>query len=98
MNSQKDPEIQRLISRLALGVRGWKVVDYWEADDCAVGIEAGHAPRRVVYVSVYGRRPGRYDYSCEVPTGAAEDQYETIAEGSDVDFDTLRGIIEVHLR
>ncbi|GAB4515766.1 MAG: hypothetical protein Tsb0020_34400 [Haliangiales bacterium] len=98
MSLQKDVSILRLLEHLNLSARGWMLVDYWDADRCAIGIATMAEPRRLVYVSTFARAEGRYDYACEAPAGDRLEDFTTLDEREDVDFDTLRQAMESHLR
>jgi hypothetical protein len=97
MKSSQDPAIVGLLAVLSLDSRGWTVTDNWEADLCAIGIAKKGQPRRLVYVSTFGKKPGRYDYECEDPVSEALDDYVTVDRGKDVDFRTLMEALERHL-
>ena len=96
---EKSESIRRLVSRLRLDDRGWVVVepDPWEADLMAIGVSTTAEPRRIVYLSTYRLKEGRYYYECESPTGPDPAEYEVLESGDDVDFDTLLGVMRRHL-
>jgi hypothetical protein len=98
MTHSKEPELIQRVDRLKLHNHGWIIVDHWEADRCAVGIARNDHPRRLVYLSTYGKAQGKYDYECEEPTGPNPPDYITTASGVDVDFDELFAAIERHLK
>jgi hypothetical protein len=98
MTLEKDKTILDLVEALDLERRGWMVVDHWEADLCAIGIGMVTDPRRLVYVSTFNRRPGRYDYECELPDGEAPEEYSTPATGEEVEYEILLKIMEAHLK
>lgn len=63
-----------------------------------MGIACSGDPRRLVYVSTWNRRPGRYYYECETPRGPDATDYEVADSGEDVDFEALlRAAMERHL-
>jgi hypothetical protein len=95
--ASKHPAIVHLLQALALPERGWVETDTWNGDLCAVGIARSDDPRRVVYVSTWKKRSGRYYFECETPTGPEATDYEVTARGEDVDFETLRAAMERHL-
>ncbi len=86
-----------LIARLQVNSRGWRVVDHWEADLCAIGIAKEGSPRFLVYVSTYDRASGRYDYQCETPADSGTDSYITKASGENVSYRKLLRVMEDHL-
>ena len=73
------------------------LVDHWDADRCAVGIANGIEPRRLVYVSTYGKASNNFDYECEVPNGVQPTEYRTVASGNDVSLTKLVTALEEHL-
>jgi hypothetical protein len=97
MSLAKDQSILDVLARLALPSRDWTTVDNWDADLCAIGIASKQHPRRLVYISTYGRERGRYDYQCEEPTGREPEDYATVNRGENVEFSTLVEVIEKHL-
>src|SRR5262245_53519893 len=97
MSDSKDQSILALLAKLQMSSRRWTTVDHWEGDLCAIGIATKQQPRRLVYVSTYGKAHDRYYYACEEPRGIAPEEYETIDRGEDVDFKTLMKAIEKHL-
>ena len=97
MSAAKQQSIVDLLAMLKLASRGWTVVDNWDADLCAIGIAKTEQPRRLVYVSTHGKKPGLYDYECEEPVGSALEDYETVDRGKDVGFKTLLAAMERHL-
>lgn len=97
MTLTKDESIRKLVSLLEIGQRGWVLVDHWEADLCAVGIANGAEPRRLVYVSTYGKAPETYDYECEVPDSKQPTEFRSVESGENVDFAELNAVLERHL-
>lgn len=94
---RKHRSIAALVQRLRLRDRGWSIMDNWDADLCAVGIAHAGRPRRLVYVSTWNQRQGRFWYECETPTGRGERDFEVVESGEDVDFGTLKSAMERHL-
>ncbi|MFY0530539.1 hypothetical protein ACN28I_47690 [Archangium gephyra] len=94
---QKDKRILALLARLPMNERGWVIVDHWDADLMAVGIAHPSDVRRLVYVSTFKKENGRYDYECEVPTGAGPDHFTTSDRGEDVEEGALLAALERHL-
>lgn len=93
----KDERIQWLIARLALAARGWIIVDHWEADLCATGIASTNDPARLVYVSVFDKADGLFDYETEFAPRSESELYSPGDGGVDVSFDELLLVIERHL-
>ena len=97
MKLNKHESINRLVDKLLQRNRQWRVVDNWEADNYAVGICGKEDVRRLVYVSTYNRDEDHYDYECEAPSGPDPKDYEVLAHGENVDYETLFAAIETHL-
>ena len=97
MTIMKSKEILDLVEKLELDVRGWRIVDHWEADLCAIGVAKASAPGRLVYVSTYEKELGRYDFECEISAGENLEDYITTETGDGVDFATLLAVMERHL-
>ncbi|WP_437876220.1 hypothetical protein [Sorangium sp. So ce513] len=93
----KDDRIIELLDSLDLQRRGWLVVDHWEADTCAIGIARASEPRRLVYVGIFGKEYGRYDYECELPSGPAVTDYVATGRGDGVTYDELLEVLMKHL-
>jgi hypothetical protein len=93
----KDPSILQLLEQLDLPRNGWAIVDHWEADLCAIGLARPSAPRRLVYVSTYGKTEGEYDYQCEEALGSEPDDYVTTDARQGVDLPTLVAVLRRHL-
>ena len=93
----KHPYLVQLLDALKLPDRGWREVDHWDGDTCAVGIARTGQRRPLVYVSVWTLPPGRYYFECETPTGPDATDYEVVEKGEDVDFDALLCAMERHL-
>ncbi len=101
MNSklQKDESVIRLLDRLRsrLGAGAFDVVDYWEADLCAVGIARPDSHGVLVYVCTYGRTDDRYFVSLELPAPAGSDMpYAAAGEQDAASFEELLEIIQRH--
>lgn len=97
MNMQKDQTIIDFLAQLHLEKRNWIVVDHWELDTCAVGIAKTSDPRRLVYISTYDKKTGRYYYECEAPAGQNPDEYVVTCKSDEVDITQLLEVVENHL-
>jgi hypothetical protein len=95
--TSKNLQLQRLMDQLELETRGWDVADHWPADNTGVGIAAKSDPRRLVYISVFNKSNGYYDYECEEPRGPTREGYATTATGHDVTVDELLSVLVLHL-
>ena len=94
----KDESINCLLKNINLKEHGWKVVDHWDGDQCAIGIANTKKPRYLVYISTFGKDKGRYDYECETPTGSEPTEYITSEKGEDVNFDEILIALQKHLK
>jgi len=90
MSMTKDSSINVLLSKLSLPDRGWQIVDHWEADLFAVDIGSERTEGKLVYISTYDKKPGKYDFECEISKGA---DYETVKSGKDVDFTVIESVL-----
>jgi hypothetical protein len=95
--SLKVAAIEDLLVRLKLNERGWVVVDHWEADRFATGIASKRDQRRLVYISVFGSKPGEYSYECEEPSMDPEEVYVATCSGDGIAFEELLRVVEKHL-
>src|SRR5262245_18078655 len=96
----KDASIRELLARLTnqLGVDAFRVVEFWDADRCAIGIVRSNANRSPVYISTWHQPPGTYFVSLEPPPLPGSDApYEPAGEFEVADFEELVGIIVEHL-
>ena len=78
MTVHKDKRLQVLLETLNLDERGWIVIDYWDADNCAIGIANKTSPERLVYLSVFQQPVSHFAFICEqseatVHEGIAQD-------------------------
>lgn len=95
--SEKHPSIRLLLSSLSMQANRWIVIDHWSDDLCAIGIACENCPRRLVYVSTYGKDDEKYDFVCEIPNGPNPEDYLVSDEGENVTRDVLGSVIEKHL-
>ena len=77
---KKDKTIIDFIRRLKLNTNfvSLEIVDYWEADLCAIGIKKGD---KLVYVSTYNyldEEIKKYDYDLELKAGWNENKIEVV--------------------
>lgn len=95
MRIVKDISVKNLLSKLDLSGKGWKIIDHWDADLCAVGITSECAQGKLVYISTFGKATGTYDYECEYTTGTPDlAGFRTVASGKDVSLITLESVLE----
>ena len=88
---EKDKTIIDLINRVKLIVNFTllEIVDYWEADLCAIGIRKGN---KLVYISTYNfvdEKTKKYDYDLELIDDVKEDKIRVVKEGRGVSEDEL---------
>jgi hypothetical protein len=96
----KDESIGRALDelRLRLGPDAFVVRDHWSADLFATGIASSSDPDRLVYLSTFGTRPGRYHVSLELPSGEANPlPYTPAGEWTDVGVAELTALVRRHL-
>src|SRR5262249_7849799 len=97
---QKDPAILELLDRLRerLGAGAFVLVDYLDADLCAVGVASPHDKRFLAYVSSYNNPEGRYDVELEEPPrGNKDDPYSVARRHRDADVEAVVEIVRGHL-
>jgi len=97
MSIDKDLSITDLVERLELHERGWCILDHWEADLCAIGISNSPSGDRIVYVSTFDQKAGRYNCECEKRNMQSSLGYETVYEGRNLTFDELVAVLARHL-
>lgn len=95
--SNKDPSLTQLLASLLLERRGWVIEDAWDADRCATGIRSSRSKARLVYVSTFDKKPGQYDYVCEVALKPGSVECDVVEEGTSVTRRVLLEAIERHL-
>jgi hypothetical protein len=93
----KDPTIVALLERLDLSERGWIAVDHWDSDLMAIGIARPNEPRRLIYVSTFGKPNERFYFECEEPEGSDETEFRTGKSSEEATFDELLSAAVQHL-
>jgi uncharacterized protein (DUF433 family) len=95
----KDKAIQHVVGWLEDRLRGSLVIlDHWDGDLSAVGIARPESPDNLVYISTWGRSPGRYFVELEAPPApGSELPYEITGRYENVDQESLLGIVREHL-
>jgi hypothetical protein len=98
---EKDKSIMDFIERLKLTVDFslLEIVDYWDADLCAIGIKRNN---KLIYISTYNFTDNkiiRYDYDLELIDAKVPTNYKVIKEGIGVSepilIDEIRSFLEV---
>lgn len=92
---KKDKTITSFIDRLKLisNFNLVEIVDYWEADFCAIGIKRGN---RLIYISTFNDAE-RYDYDLELLNEQKMDDIKVIKEGRGVSEDVLINVLKEFL-
>lgn len=96
----KDRSIIDVVARLreSMGDGAFDIVDHGEADLCQIGIASPHDHKRLVYISTYGRKAGRYTVELELPPEPnSEKLYESGGWLEDIEFDELLQAAKSHL-
>jgi hypothetical protein len=96
---EKDLTIIRLLVRLrkVLDQRPVEVIDYWDGDLCAIGLERDG---KLVYINTrpYINDPVvRYDYDLEVRTGTAVDDWKVVKSEFGASEEDLVRDLQAHL-
>ena len=101
MHDSKDETIRSAVLQLRarLGANAFDVRDHWTDDQCAIGLSARNEPGRLIYISTFGRPPGRFDVAFELPpVEGSEHPYTPAGEQTDVDMERLVSLVATHLR
>jgi hypothetical protein len=98
----KDRSITLLLKALDLEGHGWVVIDYWEADRCAIGIGrreegAKEGERKLAYISTWQEPAGRYFVDLDSPAPRDPLGYVTEASVDDCDIGQVIAMLETHL-
>jgi hypothetical protein len=95
---QKDASIAELVESLAqsVGEIELQAVDHWQSDPYAIGVQRPEHPGRLVYVSTYYQRPGRYFYAAEEPTAGGR-SHEVVGGRYTIGYEELVDVIRRHL-
>jgi hypothetical protein len=83
---EKDREILKLVERMKLNIDFslLDIVDYWEADLCAIGLVKD---KKVVYISIYNyieKEELMYDYDLERIDENDKEKYDVVRVGRNV--------------
>ena len=89
--------VRQLFESLDMHELGWQIVDHWEGDLTAIGVASRKEPRRLVYISVFDKADGLYDFECEEPSGPELDSYLTVNSGENVTSQELLKAMGHHL-
>ncbi|MDP3146606.1 MAG: hypothetical protein Q8N66_14450 [Bacteroidota bacterium] len=75
---RKDITIENLIKKLKqkMSIDDLEIVDYWDADLCAIGLKKGN---KLIYINTFNSLPSRpvYDYDLEILTNKI-DKFQVI--------------------
>jgi hypothetical protein len=87
---EKDKTILDLLKRLrsVINFDLLQIVDYWEADLCAIGIKRG---KKLIYISTYNylNKPLRVDYDLEILDNLDESNFKLVKEARQASEDEL---------
>jgi len=92
---KKVSAIQIFLQKIMPSHPSWTVVDHWPDDLYAIGIANIKNIKRLVYVSVFNKKEGFYDYQCEEP--GKGDDFTTIDSKENVDEKELINVVYRHL-
>ncbi len=101
MDDSKDQTIRSAVEQLRarFGSNAFDVRDHWTDDPCAIGLSARKEPGRLIYISTFGRPPGRFNVAFELPPAdGSEHPYTPAGEQTDVDMERLASLVATHLR
>lgn len=93
---QKDSSIVSLVQNINPWARGWMIVDHWNADRYAIGIAARSNPDRLVYLSSWGKAPGRFFVELETPA-MNEDLGYVATRIEDCGLSEVVEVLETHI-
>ncbi len=97
---EKDKSNFKLLERLSSELKGsFEIVNFWDADLCAIGILGGSSNNRLVYISTFNQLPDQYYYECEIADSRAlieKGDFQVVQKGQE-DFDGLVKVLEHHL-
>jgi len=96
---KKDTTIIKLIERLKLIINfaSLEIVDYWEADLCAIGLRKGN---RLVYISTFNHAENNelnYDFDLEIVDDDNKEQLDVIKVGRNVSETELADEVKLFL-
>jgi hypothetical protein len=98
---EKDPSIVELLERLSAELtEGFEIVDYWDADLCAIGIQISSSPSCLIYISTFNQLPDQYYYECEVAESKESlerGSYQVAGKGQVENFKALVQLLKNHL-
>lgn len=93
---RKDETIVRLIEDLTLEEGNWNIVDYWDADRSAIGF-VGKNDNRLVYVSCFEQKPGRFYVECEERNGLEPTDFSVTSRQEDATYMDVLRTLRSHL-
>lgn len=97
---EKDKTIVDFINKLKpiVNFTSLEIVDYWDADLCAIGIKKGD---RLIYISTFNYisdKVRKYDYDLEVINKSTKDKIRVLKEGRGVLEDELIAELKTFLQ
>lgn len=80
---EKDKTIIGFLKRIQsfINLYSLEIVDYWNADICAVGLKKGN---KLIYIATFNfnvQIPIKYDYDLEMADDLATDNYKVVKKG-----------------
>ena len=92
---EKDATVLELLDRLrsVLDFDLVEIVDYWDADLCAIGLKTGN---RLVYINTFNS-DATYDYYLELLDPHNKESYNVINKGRGVSETVLTSVIKEYL-
>ena len=87
----KHQTIHDLLAQLErkLAPADFEVVDHWDADLCAIGIQRGNKLVYIANANYIGQQPMKYDFDLELLPPGDNSAYNVVYEG--------RGVLEAEL-
>ncbi len=100
MQNEKHPLIHDVVHSLrnALGDNAFVLVDYWEADLCAIAVAHPDNHAILVYISTCALPEKGYYAELELPPLDEDMPYHSAGEYDDLTLDALTALIKHHLK
>jgi len=96
---KKDESISKTIEWLfsVFGISSIEIVDYWEADLCAIGIRRKGVENKLIYISTFGKKDSLYDFEIEECRKNSDTEYDVLDKGENITRDELKSKIKEFL-
>ena len=94
----KDNSIKEIVKHLQdkFGIDNLVVKDYWEADNCAIGL-TNKESENLVYISTYKKKNKEYFVSLESSAESENEEYKNCGDFENISLDKVEEIVETHL-